>query len=106
MERVKIRCLTHLDIRGFSLLGDDGMPFITVEALRRNLDTPPTYIDVCIELDRFEKERPVSSEELIQIRPQVLAAINDLKELIGELPIRAFKKLEGGECEPIRDWIV
>lgn len=81
------------------------MPFIKVEALRRNIDTPPTYIDVYIELDRYEGERKVSRDELIRLKPQVLAAISDLKGLIGELPIRVYKRLDDGKCETIDDWI-
>ena len=41
MERGDIKCMMKHDIRGYHLLDDEGMPYVSVEALRGNTETTP-----------------------------------------------------------------
>ncbi|MGB7323734.1 MAG: hypothetical protein WBD31_02605 [Rubripirellula sp.] len=105
MERSNIKCMTHYDIRGFHLLGDDGMPFVTVEALRRNGNEDPLYIDVYVDLDKDENERHPTLRELEELKPYVVSAVTDTRQRVGDLPVRVYKRCGNGKTEPIANWI-
>ena len=92
MERSSIKCLIKQDIRGFSLLDDEGMPFVTIEALRSNVEAA-THISIVVEPDKRGIARQLSESDYVQLRPHVNAAIADLRQLVGDLPLQ-FQKWE------------
>ncbi|MCD0458755.1 hypothetical protein LOC72_04665 [Roseiconus lacunae] len=100
-----MKCLTQYDVRGFNLLGSDGMPYVTIEALRRNLDQDPEFIDVTINRDQDGQERDSSPKVLGEIKAEVEESVEDLRTIVGELPLAFYKEDSSGQRSPVDDWL-
>ena len=74
------------------MLDDEGMPLISVHALRSNAET--THIAVEIDADKRGNQRELSDADYVRLRPHVDAAITDLRTLVGDLPLH-FRKSQG-----------
>ena len=103
MERGDIKCMMKHDIRGYHLLDDEGMPYVSVEALRGNTET--THIRVVIDADKRGNERELSDAAFTELRPHVNTAIADLRGLVGDLPLHFLKSTSDRQYINCDDWL-
>ena len=92
MERGEIKCMMKHDVRGYHLLDDDGMPYVSMQALRVNAE--PTHISVVIDADKNGNERELNDSDYVELRPHVNSALTDLRAIVGDLPLH-FQKAQG-----------
>lgn len=102
MERSRVHCLTHHDLRGYQLLDESGWPYVAVEALRCNGEA--LTLDVIVDLDRNGEERPFGAEQQTALRPHVLSAIEDVQKLVGTLPIQFQKRTKVARVQ-MQNWL-
>jgi len=105
MEYKETRDMSKYDIRGLSILGDDGMPLVTVEAKRIN-SHEPSCIKVLIHTqDNTGKNRDISDETLSKLKPYANNMVNELKKSVGELPLEYYRRTTGSTDLPDTNWL-
>lgn len=97
--------MAHYDLRGFHLLDRDGMPYVTVEALRINSNMEPSSIDIIIDLDKHGNERHPANGDLDDLKPHVVRAVTDLQEVVGNLPLQFRKRMSDAHVAMSDNWL-